>query len=279
MKNHSEISSECGTGKDAEFSAARYIKHLADKFTAAVLPHIQYIEYNGNLSADELQSIQKIRYHMYKFHVTVNNVVEVFCKDDISSSVNLAEYNAERFLTSIVKHAAELLNGNNIYISLSCDESCRCAVFDARRMSVIMYNVISNAIIHNRRSEKHVDIKAVIENDNLVVEVRDNGNGIPASVRNKVFADDRRFDKSMVKLDNSGMGLYAAKACAADMNGRICNPPTSEGTVIRIIIPQESQAGQFREVIEYEPTRYEVEKNLADAILCVKFNENIYCDE
>lgn len=281
MLNNANIGSESGGKEDAEFASARYIKHLSDKLAAAVLPHIQYIEYNGNLSADELQSIQKIRYYMYKYHVTVNNIIEVFCKDDISSSINLAEYNAERFLSSIVKHTTALLNSRNTSINLSCDKNCRRVVFDVRRMSVIMYNILSNAIVHNRRREKCVDIKAEVRDKNFVVDVRDNGNGIPSSVRKRIFANDKSFDSSMLRLDDSGMvlggmGLYAAKASAADMNGRICSIPTSSGTAIEIIIPQESVGEQFREVIEYEPPKYEVEENIAGAILCIKYGENIY---
>ncbi|MDO5310327.1 MAG: ATP-binding protein [Clostridia bacterium] len=283
MKNDGKISSASDGKEDAEFASARYIKHLSDKLAAAVLPHVQYIEYNGNLSADELQSIQKIRYYMYKYHVTVNNVIEVFCKDDIASSVNLAEYNAERFLTAIVKHTTSLLNSRNTYINLSCDKSCRRVVFDVRRMSVIMYNIISNTIVHNRRREKCVDIKAEVRDKNFVIDVKDNGNGIPSSVRKRIFADDRSFDSSMLRIDDSGMvlggmGLYAAKACVTDMNGRICSVPTNSGTTIEIIIPQENLPDQFREIIEHEPTKYEVEENIPDVILYIKYGENIYDD-
>ncbi len=281
MKNNGKISSESDGKEDAEFTSARYIKHLSDKLAAAVLPHVQYIEYNGNLSADELQSIQKIRYYMYKYHVTVNNVIEVFCKDDIANSLNLAEYNAERFLTAIVKHTTMLLNSRNTNINLSCDKSCRRVVFDVRRMSVIMYNIISNAIVHNRHREKCVDIKAELRDNNFVVAVKDNGNGIPSSVRKRIFAEERSLDRSMLRMDDSGMvlggmGLYAAKACAVDMKGRICSVPTNSGTTIEIIIPQENLPDQFREVIEYAPPEYEVEENLADAILYIKYGENIY---
>ena len=281
MISSAKIGSDGDSKEDTEFTSARYIKHLSDNLAAAVLPHIQYIEYNGNLSADELQSIQKIRYYMYKYHVTVNNVIEVFCKDDISSSVNLAEYNAERFLTSIVKHTTSLLNSRNTCINLSCDKSCRRVIFDVRRMSVIMYNVISNAIVHNRRREKCVDIKAEVRDKNFVVDVRDNGNGIPSSVRKRIFGDDRNFDSSIIRVDDSGlvlggMGLYAAKASAADMNGKISSLPTASGTVIEIVIPQESLSGQFRETIEYSPPEYEVEENLADAILYIRYSENSF---
>jgi signal transduction histidine kinase len=59
-------------------------------------------------------------------------------------------------------------------------------------------------------------VRAVPAPDNVVIEVHDNGPGIPASEREKIF-----HSLYTTKPDGTGLGLLAVQACAKTHQGHI----------------------------------------------------------
>ena len=73
------------------------------------------------------------------------------------------------------------------------------------------YNLIENAIKYNV-VDGRVLVNIINERNNVIIEVKDSGNGIPDELKNKVFDPFFRIDKSRDReIGGSGLGLAIVK--------------------------------------------------------------------
>ncbi len=88
---------------------------------------------------------------------------------------------------------------------------------DARNslIEIILENLVENSLIYNHKAHIEIDLK-IIEKDGMIrISLQDNGNGIPASFRGKVF--DMYFRGSTLSQGN-GLGLYVTKRAVDLLN-------------------------------------------------------------
>ncbi|HTD41029.1 MAG TPA: HAMP domain-containing sensor histidine kinase, partial [Mucilaginibacter sp.] len=108
---------------------------------------------------------------------------------------------------------------------------------DALKLQVILNNLVSNSIKYSdaKKPEQWVKVKSYRADEEMVIEVEDNGLGI------RLKDQDRIFDKFYMSGDNkksSGIGLYLVKDAVTQLNGKI--EVRSEPGVcskFRVIIP------------------------------------------
>ncbi|MFG2295002.1 ATP-binding protein [Streptomyces sp. NPDC048603] len=97
---------------------------------------------------------------------------------------------------------------------------------DPRRLDVILANLIGNALKHGG-SPVRVSIR--VSGDWLVIEVKDNGPGIPAEVLPHVFDRFYKASASRPRSDGSGLGLSIALENAHIHGGEITAANSPEG--------------------------------------------------
>lgn len=107
---------------------------------------------------------------------------------------------------------------------------------DALRLKIILNNLVSNAIKYSdkQKNSKFIKIKTAKVNNELKIEVADNGIGIKEDALEKVF------DMFFVTNTNlgSGLGLYITKEAVENLNGVISvNSIINKGTTFLVTIP------------------------------------------
>lgn len=109
---------------------------------------------------------------------------------------------------------------------------------DLRKFKQIMYNLLSNAVKFTREGGM-VWVRAFRKDENLKVEVIDNGIGISPKDRDKVFKRFRQLDSSLTrKQDGTGLGLTLTKKLIEIHNGVIdFESEVDKGTRFWFIIP------------------------------------------
>lgn len=105
------------------------------------------------------------------------------------------------------------------------------------RIVLIVENLISNAVKYQDlgRDDPFVEISTYGHDKNFVLEVRDNGLGIPENQQDKIFQMFKRFHPQ--DAFGSGLGLYMTKKSADILGGDICFESLDEGSVFKLIIP------------------------------------------
>jgi len=106
-------------------------------------------------------------------------------------------------------------------------------------LSRIVTNLVSNGLKYNDREEKEkvVHVRGKIIQRSLVVEVADNGNGIPQDKWVRVFERKARADDT--GKPGTGLGLWIAKELVEKMGGTIevAWSEKGNGTLFRFSIP------------------------------------------
>lgn len=110
---------------------------------------------------------------------------------------------------------------------------------DRQFLHSIMHNLISNAIAYRKKTGgAQIRISAKNENENVIIKVSDNGVGIPDKVKEKIFTEFAKGDKS---LNGTGLGLYIVKKLVAKLNGDITfKSEAMKGTTFTIKLPSKA---------------------------------------
>jgi two-component system sensor histidine kinase/response regulator len=108
---------------------------------------------------------------------------------------------------------------------------------DETSLKLILTNLLSNAVKYQRRDapEKWVKLNIQADMNMAVIDVEDNGVGIPESDINDIF---NLFYRSTSQEGGFGFGLYNLKSALAKLNGTInVQSKLGEGTKFTVTIP------------------------------------------
>jgi signal transduction histidine kinase len=162
--------------------------------------------------------IQKIM-EFYKSIRVDDEVAEVDFKEILSESIQICK-----------------LQNPSVKFSVSVDQPVK-FINDGFRISVIIDNLISNAVKYQKLSGDKPEVKVFVKTDNYkaLIEIEDNGIGIVEEHLNNIF---KMFFRSSTHAYGAGIGLYIVKEALSRIGGDISVSSTyNVGTIFRIIIP------------------------------------------
>ncbi len=260
--------------KTTAICPVRMAQWAVDKMVSRTSIHLQNMMYSNNLTPDQLESLYIVHWSELNTYSSIRNISELYGEDDDVSALKFASYNPEHFVNSAVKNILKLVRERNIEIVSTCDKNLKSATFDLRRTSLILYNLVSNSIIHSKSKDKLINIKCFMRDDNFVISVADNGRTIPPDKRKTLFlAYDNKPTLSSAGLKDiglslGGLGLAVCRKTARDMGGEVVYVTAKEqGNIFELIIPQSRQVEAFGDTILAEPDIDELKICLAGAML------------
>lgn len=162
---------------------------------------------------DDLMSLAEVR-HLDEEAVTVN--VEAILKEALHKYAAMAQFERLKVVTDLQ------------ITTLVCKR---------QRLQTIMENLISNAVKYQDldKAESYVKITTRRETNVFILEVLDNGLGIPNDQQERVFDMFARFHPRV--SSGSGLGLYKVRQCALDMAGQVEYEGLADGSVFRLRLP------------------------------------------
>ncbi len=112
-------------------------------------------------------------------------------------------------------------------------------VADRLRLKIILNNLISNALLFQRKDENispSIWICTGLDDNSVRIQIRDNGQGIRAEAIDKIF---NMFFRGCTSSRGSGLGLYIAREAAQKMNGDIAVASVrGEGSTFTLTLPK-----------------------------------------
>ena len=250
-----------------------HIIRAIDELTKRAVPYQQTLLYAENLLPEYLECAYKTKLLITKTYSIAHNTASLCGELDKTFLPKLATYNIEFFLSSSVERIKSLYDNRNIEINIDCSEDCKKVILDIRRTALILFNLISNAVIHSGVKHKEISISARVENKSFILSVKDNGKGVPKSQQKNIFSSyENKLSVLTIKetsggLFNSGTGLAVSLKAANEMNGTLSFIPTSQGAKFELIIPQDRQHVPLGEPINFSLSKSEIEEYLADSLL------------
>jgi signal transduction histidine kinase len=116
---------------------------------------------------------------------------------------------------------------------------------DKTRLSIILNNLVANAIKYHDPSKENRWISITTNNSNGTVKliVSDNGTGIKEEYQEKIFD---MFYRGTLLSSGSGLGLYIVKQAVEKMHGRIAvNSESGQGSTFFVTVPLPETPHQF----------------------------------
>jgi signal transduction histidine kinase len=187
----------------------------------------------------ENQNVDKQRYHLEKIRNTVNNLTSIL--NDFLSLTKLEEGRIEQkpenihllhFCTEVTEEIKGLAKSGQA-IRLDCPQDLHVTA-DPRLLQNVLYNLLSNAI---KYSEKDIHFSVRTEGGYTLLEVSDQGCGIPAAEQPYLF--DRFFRASNVThIQGVGLGMNIVSRYLEIMEGTIrFQSREGKGTTFTIALP------------------------------------------
>jgi len=108
---------------------------------------------------------------------------------------------------------------------------------DPIRLRQMIGNLLSNAVKYTP-SDGSISLRLMAENEQVIVQVKDNGTGIPAGDQPYLF--DKFFRASNIPQDTpgTGLGLSIVKSIVDNHDGRIwVDSKLGEGTLFTVVLP------------------------------------------
>jgi signal transduction histidine kinase/ligand-binding sensor domain-containing protein len=108
---------------------------------------------------------------------------------------------------------------------------------DRKRVDIILFNLISNAIKYHRLNQEdpYIRVSVMFTTKQTIIEVSDNGLGIEQAHLENIF---KMFYRADERSSGSGLGLFIARETVEKINGTLSVMSTyGKGSVFRIQIP------------------------------------------
>jgi signal transduction histidine kinase len=161
-------------------------------------------------------------------------------KEVIVSNINLREIILDvlGFLDKEAEH-------RSIKIELEIDENLPQIESDKGKLQQIFLNLINNAFAAMSENGL-INIKfEVVEKEQILIEVKDNGCGIPPENLKKIFEP---FFTTKNGSGGSGLGLSITYALLQELGGTISvDSQLNKGTTFKILLPMKFEKNQFGE--------------------------------
>lgn len=148
-----------------------------------------------------------------------------------------------------IKDATEKLNHMKNFERLEIREDIQVKEIVAQRIrfNTIVENLISNAIKYQdtRKEASYIQVSTYKQDDMFVMDVKDNGLGVPKGMDDKLFTMFKRFHTKV--SFGSGLGLYLMKKSAEAMGGSVGFERHDEGSIFRLTLPLRDDESEARE--------------------------------
>lgn len=174
----------------------------------------------------------------------VNQLLEFKKMDLGKESLHLNFYENLKFIEELSQQYINFASEKGVELLINISKEELCIYIDRQKVSRIVANLLSNSIKYTP-SEGRVIISAYINKnkDTLIIEVEDNGIGIPEEEKEKIF--DRFYQAKNQKgsLPGSGLGLFMVREYA-QLHGGFVSVESSwgKGSTFRVELSVQNES-------------------------------------
>lgn len=141
----------------------------------------------------------------------------------------------------ILSEQTEAIISKRIKLNKEYDLDLNAIQADLGLLRMVITNLTTNAVKYSR-AEGEVTVSFEKHGNELEINVKDSGMGIPVSEQDRIFSKVFRASNATKEVpDGTGLGLYIAKKAVEKMRGRISFVSVeNEGTTFTVVLPIES---------------------------------------
>lgn len=158
-----------------------------------------------------------------------------YIREGLKSELSMINVNEViKRVISILNHHIFLYTENfNIHLLDSIPE----VKGNLQKLEQVIINLLTNALQSLPDRSKSVSVCTGIEGNKVIIEIKDEGIGIPRNIMPHIFEP---FFSTKYSTGGSGLGLYLSKSIVEEFGGEILiNSEENKGTAVKICLPYE----------------------------------------
>ena len=224
---------------------ASSVSHDLRHYLASVYANSEFLASSPLSEQERVEILADIR-------TAVHGTTELIESMLIFSRTGAGIRRSHELVAALLERASALLRahpdaaGVQLVVTL-CDPADTAALVDGKQVERAIYNLLLNACQSARtgQHEPRVEARLSVQDGTIIIEVQDNGPGVPEGIRTSLF---QPF-VSEGKQKGSGLGLTLAQSIAAEHGGEVILVETSPGdtifrmTLARGIVQQPASEG------------------------------------
>jgi signal transduction histidine kinase len=140
----------------------------------------------------------------------------------------------QELVNEILDNFRELISKKGIHVSVNIDVKGSFFSYPAM-VKIIIENLIENAIYFSRIDSPTIDLKIGLAENELMIEVGDNGQGIDGEYQPRIF---EMYFRANQNSKGNGLGLYIVKKASEKLSGRIqFQSKLNNGSIFTVHLP------------------------------------------
>jgi two-component system NtrC family sensor kinase len=202
----------------------------------AILGYVELIDRVGPVNEQQKEFIRRVQISVHNITALINDLLDL---GRIEAGFDIRKEIVP--ISAIISYAVDGLRGRatdkNMEVNLALPESLPQVLGNPVRLRQMLSNLIANAIKYTPSGGK-VTISAHSEDGQIILQVSDNGPGIPPNDQAYIF--DKFYRASNVPIDSpgTGLGLAIVKSIVENHLGRIWVDSTlGQGTTFTVVLP------------------------------------------
>jgi signal transduction histidine kinase len=178
--------------------------------------------------------LEKFEHTIRDMELKLSNLMDAL--EIISRDAKIKEVDISLLVEEVLDHLKQIFDTSSFEFHLNIPANSHW-ITDEEFFRVILTNLLDNSISYRdkRKPINHVYLNIHCEEDKLILNIQDNGIGIDASAKSKIFD---MFYIANLEAKGFGLGLYEAKMIVEKLKGTIKLKDNSKGfTEFEVILP------------------------------------------
>jgi len=197
----------------------------------------------GNLSdAEKADLLTTVIDESERLNRFIANLLDMTKLESGAIVPNTAPHDVGEIVGSALRRANKILARHRVSLELAADLPM--LELDAVLFEQVLFNLLDNAAKYSP-PDTTISIRSIRERDAVMLQVADEGEGIPPTELESVFDKFYRVQKGDHVRPGTGLGLAISRGFVEAMHGRItaANRTDRKGAVITIRLPMPAGAG------------------------------------
>ena len=205
----------------------------------------------------------------------INQLLDFRKVDSHKFVLNFMMNNFSALLKTVYNSFENIAQKHNKHIELSLPDEDIHLPIDKDSVKKILNNLLSNAF---RYSKSFISVKMDVDDDHVIVEVRNDGETVPEDFRNNIFEPFQQVNKHEHAASGSGIGLSLARSLSELHRGQL-EYAVSEGlNLFTLTLPLRQEDIKIQETLsdnDFITTEDKTDKINAELVLVVEDNQEM----
>jgi signal transduction histidine kinase len=169
---------------------------------------------------DKARFVSIIQDESLRFTRLLDEILDISRLEAGMSQIKLMPMDANDAVKVAIDTVSGMTRTAGVSVKTDLDEGPVDILVNDDRLRQVMINVLSNAIKYNTASEPEIFVRTKRVNNSVLIDIIDNGGGVPADVSGSIFDKFTRGTHEGSN-DGAGLGLAINLAIMRAMNGNL----------------------------------------------------------